>query len=480
LTGATDNFQANLDNIKQEHEAASAFRFAPVSMMSIKNVSSLSFTRVSNGLAHRKSWSLFYVTQIRPQAARASSPIRQLWRGAPPPLRHGVNQVLTYGLQCVGQVRGSLERGGQPSAPICVMGLHRAVLGIGRGARLFQTTLSSIGVPTTAWDVSEVLGDDLTLPPPPSDFSSATTVVTHLNPIEHLHALARYTGPRPKRGYRVGYWAWETSQVPDPWLAGVAAVDEIWCPSTFTAHSIRRLLGSRRPIRVIPHPIVPGLVGQADKAKFGLPTDKVIFFTACDLRSSINRKNPLGAIEAFQRSGCGARGEAILLIKVHGDFAGSGLPALQQAAERTPGVQIMDVKLSAYEMRALRSSIDVVLSPHRSEGFGLVLAEAMQAGKPVIATGWSGNMDFMDRNSAALISSKEVPVVDPSGIYQTGTWAEPDLDHAALLIERLAGSAEERKRLGDAGATKIAAYSNLHEWQNRVCKHLGIETPPRH
>jgi hypothetical protein len=84
-------------------------------------------------------------------------------------------------------------------------------------------------------------------------------------------------------------------------------------------------------------------------------------------------------------------------------------------------------------------------------------------------------MDFMDGTSTALIMSKEVPVVDSSGTYSTGTWAEPDVEHAALLITRLANNAQERESLGLAGARKIAAFSNTQAWQKRVCKLLGIK-----
>jgi glycosyltransferase involved in cell wall biosynthesis len=402
---------------------------------------------------------------------------RQLWRLAPKPLRHAVNQVITKGAQVVGQARGGLERGAKRGAPICVMGLHRAVLGIGHGARLFQAALDSAHVTTTAWDVSSLLTTDVSLPAPASDPAIANTVVAHLNPIEHLHALALYAGPRPKRGFRVGYWAWETSSLPRNWLSGISAIDEIWCPSQFTAHAVRDLIGGARPVHVVPHPMAPRPQALADKARFGLSDDKVVFFAACDLRSSIERKNPLGAIEAFARSGCGRRGEGALLVKVHGDFPGSGLKALQVAANKVPGVTILDKKLSADDMASLQSSIDVVLSPHRSEGFGLVLAEAMFAGKPVIATDWSGNMDFMDETCAALIRSKIVPVDDSSGVYTTGTWAQPDLDHAAALIERLANDAAERHRLGVAGGARIAAFANPRDWQEQVFKLLGIAAP---
>ena len=149
-----------------------------------------------------------------PLQMKDRSPIRNLLRQAPEPLRQAVKVGMTKAAQTIGQIRGRMERGGPPSQSVCVMGLHRSVLGLGRGARLFQTALGDIGIKATAWDVSAFLGDDSTLPAPVQDFSDVSTVVTHLNPIEHVHLLAVLKGPRPKRGFRVGYWAWETSQLP--------------------------------------------------------------------------------------------------------------------------------------------------------------------------------------------------------------------------------------------------------------------------
>ena len=125
-------------------------------------------------------------------------------------------------------------------------------------------------------------------------------------------------------------------------------------------------------------------------------------------------------------------------------------------------------------MKSLRSSIDIVLSPHRSEGFGLVLAEAMRAGKPVIATGWSGNLDFMDHKSAALIDAKEVPASDRNNMYNTGVWAQPDLDHAASLIFRLANDRVERERLGLAGQRKIEEFADAARWKSLVETRLRL------
>jgi glycosyltransferase involved in cell wall biosynthesis len=100
---------------------------------------------------------------------------------------------------------------------------------------------------------------------------------------------------------------------------------------------------------------------------------------------------------------------------------------------------------------------DIVLSLHRSEGFGLVLAEAMLLGRPVIATGWSGNMAFMDAGSTALVDYRLVAADDPRQVYTGAAWAEPDQASAVQHLRHLADHADARHALGAAGQRTATA-----------------------
>jgi glycosyltransferase involved in cell wall biosynthesis len=285
-------------------------------------------------------------------------------------------------------------------------------------------------------------------------------LVLHVNAPQVPFALLRL-GRAAMRGRRiVGYWAWELPVAPASWRAGLAFVHEIWAPSRFTAAALEPLLPGR--VRVVPHPVAvhppaPSALGRVD---FGLPADAVVTLVAFNLGSSFERKNPLGAIAAH-RMAFGDRADRVLLLRVGNphhfpaDFA-----RLRAAADR-PNIRIDTRTLPAADNHALMAACDIVLSLHRSEGFGLVPAEAMLLGIPVVATDWSGNTDFMDAGCAAMVPVRLVPAHDPRGVFMApgAMWAEPDVAAAAAHLVRLADDPVARRALGRAG--HVAAQARL-------------------
>jgi glycosyltransferase involved in cell wall biosynthesis len=173
----------------------------------------------------------------------------------------------------------------------------------------------------------------------------------------------------------------------------------------------------------------------------------VVVLVSFNLASSFARKNPFAAIAAF-RGAFGDRPDRILVLKIgHPEHAPADFARLAQMV-RAPNIRLETQTLPPEDRHALTACADIVLSLHRGEGFGLVLAEAMLLGKPVIATGWSGNTDFMDATNAALVSYRLVPARDDRSVYR-GLWAEPDVAEAATLLRRLADDADLRRNLGE-------------------------------
>jgi glycosyltransferase involved in cell wall biosynthesis len=248
----------------------------------------------------------------------------------------------------------------------------------------------------------------------------------------------------------IGCWNWELPNVPTEWRAGARFVHEAWVSSRFTASAVQALLPGR--VRVVPCPVAvtPVLPAPMDRTAFGLPGDAVVVLVSANLASSFSRKNPLAAIEAF-RMAFGDRADRVLVLKLgNPDHFPADFAQIVAAVGDAPNIRLHTRTLPAEQSLALTAAADVVLSLHRSEGFGLVLAEAMLLGKPVVATGWSGNMDFMDDTTAMLVPSRLVAPNDPRGVYRAcgAMWAEPDIQAAATMLRRLADDTALRLELG--------------------------------
>ena len=298
-------------------------------------------------------------------------------------------------------------------------------------------------------------------------------VLSHLNPPE-LERFLQHSGARILAAcYHIGYWAWELPNPPIAWKNVFRYVDEIWAPSTFTADALRLLAPAGFPICVVPHPVLAGVDAQPDYERFSLPTDRCHILVAFDLKSTIARKNPYGALEAYFKVFPSSSDTATLVLKVSGKAAAPEIfRELYARCSLRPDIYVIDDALTDREMATLTASSDVILSLHRAEGFGLLLAEGMRLGKAVVATGWSGNMDFMDADTSALVEFTLVPVVDSQGMYSGGYWAEPNVDHAASILRWLINNPEERKALGGRARTRIETQFSPEVWAKVVCDRL--------
>jgi glycosyltransferase involved in cell wall biosynthesis len=350
---------------------------------------------------------------------------------------------------------------------IAIVGELSRASGLGEGARLMIAGLEQLRVPCWPVDVSACFPGNsagMRAVSPPA-VPRGVPLVIHVNPPMLARALLHL--PRALvRGRRiVGHWAWELPIADPSWRIGAGFVHEVWAPSRFTAEALQPLTQER--VRVVPYPVtaVPSMISVPARAHFGLPDGAVVVLVSFNLASSFERKNPLGAIAAF-RLAFGGRMDRLLVVKVinTGHFPEDFARLL--AAAGAPNIRLMTEHLSFEATQTLSASVDIVMSLHRSEGFGLVPAEAMLLGKPVIATGWSGNMDFMDDRCAALTGYRLVPASDPRGVFQVpgAVWAEPDVADAAAHLRRLADDPAARRELGErarAAATERLGTAGL-------------------
>lgn len=339
---------------------------------------------------------------------------------------------------------------------IRVTGFFNEVLGIGRGAQMTAGALEGAGYAVVREDLRPL--HHKLLSRAPADFDAPAEVwLIHANPPETGLALMAHRAEVWADMYRIAYWVWESDLVPADWVWAAQFMHEIWVPSDFVREAFARSFTAAgqaaeiAKLRVKPHPVrVPEPLAETDRAE-------VSVLTLFDPRSSLERKNPEAAIRVWRRAFPQASASARLLIKTHsGADRHPACQALRQSVRDRPDIGFMCETLDDAATLALIADSDVVVSLHRGEGFGLPLAEAMAAGKAVLATGWSGNMQFMNANSACPVPFRLIPA-DKRHNGPAARWAEPDIDAAAESLKKLVADKGLRQRLGAQARTDIAA-----------------------
>lgn len=338
-----------------------------------------------------------------------------------------------------------------------IIGFFEHEFGIGESARCCANAAKAAGIPV-ALNLSRV-GTGSTSAAAPWSGSYSRTNPHRVN-LFHLDSpqmrlLDPAYGPQFRAGhYNIAYWAWELPEYPDYSLWNLDYVDEVWVPSEFVRRSMA--VKSPVPVLVMPHAVEFESPAGASRGQFGLPPDDFLFLVIYDINSSQRRKNPQAAIEAFRAAFPSAQGVK-LIVKTHGaEKNPDDFRALQESLGNSPDIILINRTLSRGELRALQSLCDCFVSLHRSEGFGLALAECMYLGKPVIATNWSGNLEFMDERDACMVNYRLVEITESCGPYKKGQlWAEPDIAHAAQWMKKIAGDAALRGEIAMKGRERI-------------------------
>lgn len=258
----------------------------------------------------------------------------------------------------------------------------------------------------------------------------------------------------------LAHWAWEVQDFPAKWAAGFDWFDEIWVASHFIQEGLARV--SPVPVRAVPYSVTLPASNKPLPALVGLPQGRFVFLFIFDLASYAARKNPRGLIRAFNKA-FRRDDNALLVLKIaHSEADPAGLAELQRAAQDA-NILITDAVLGRDQVGTLLDAADCYVSLHRAEGFGLTMAEAMLRGKPVIATGYSGNMDFMNAANSYPVRYRLTSIGHPYGPYQKDfVWAEPDIDHAAELMRYVYENRDTARAVGARAREDVAKQLNPH------------------
>jgi glycosyltransferase involved in cell wall biosynthesis len=259
--------------------------------------------------------------------------------------------------------------------------------------------------------------------------------------------------------YNIIYPAWELERYPTEWAEKLDYFDEIWAPSMFIKNSIEKVCN--KPVLHMPLACEVILNEYRSRRYFGIPESDYVFLFFFDIRSYYTRKNPKGILSCFKEIfSSKTHPQARLVIKINGAELSHEL--VQQLKEElcslSPKVNFFPQVMTDNEIKNLIRCSDCFISLHRSEGFGRGMAEAMALGKPVIATGYSGNLDFMNSEIAYLLDYILIPVKEGEyPHYENQVWAEPNLSQAVLHIQSLLEKPEEGRKKGAAAKRHMGA-----------------------
>ncbi|WP_184400239.1 glycosyltransferase family 4 protein [Rhizobium sp. BK650] len=360
-----------------------------------------------------------------------------------------------------------------PRRPVEIVGYLSMVAGVGESARLCAVALSQAGREIMLADVSTHPDESKLVEwaPALASGSQPGSRIWHLNPPMLPRAILKMGLGNFTRAFNIGYWAWELEVVPAEWRNAMHYMNAVFVPSEFTRRAIAPLTSA--PVIVVPHPVTERPVAEDIRQKFGIADDAFLVSFIFSAGSSINRKNPRAAIEAFRLFGAECP-DAFLLMKASGNPArDEALRTLMQSVEGDPKIRIVTDNLASLEINGIIRDSDAYLSLHRSEGFGLTVAEAIMYRTPVVSTGWSGTADFCDPANTWLVEPSLIPVVDDHPEFaglKDAVWADPSPVAAAAHLKSIYSDPDAAKQKAEGARDYLVRHLAEHSYDKALSR----------
>jgi glycosyltransferase involved in cell wall biosynthesis len=409
------------------------------------------------------------------------------WAGTQGAAEMGYDPRLVNGMELseqigvAGQGRPLVHTSAPLPAGVNVCGYIRNESGLGTLARALIESVSLLDLDVALKDVSAQSvnrSDDPTF----TEFDDAHPHPVNLicvNADQAVEVRAQAESFFQSR-YNVGYWCWELPTFPAKWHDRFDLFDEIWVPSSLIANALAPV--SPVPVVRMPPAVLAHnedidsdpLHRERGRAALKLRPDDCLFLFIFDFHSYFERKNPLAVVEAFKRAFSSSDSASLVIKCVNGRSDASALGRLRAAA-RGARIRIISEYVDRSQMSDLLAASDAYVSLHRCEGFGFTIAEAMSIGKPVIATGWSGNTDFMDVSNSYPVAFELAEIQKDVGPYEAGQiWAEPSIDHAASLMREVFDHPDAARNRGDAAREHIRKSYSPEQMARVLAERLSI------
>jgi len=270
----------------------------------------------------------------------------------------------------------------------------------------------------------------------------------YLRQIQHKHT-----------SIKIGFWHWEQTKLPERLLSSFEGLDEIWVPSAFVQEAVSSI--SPIPVFKVPHAVAFDIQQHLNRSAFNIPHDRFAVLVMYDFHSYRFRKNPEAAIEAFNLATKQNKSMTLVIKTINAHHYAEDYNELKNKVSHLPSVIFIDEVYSNDKIRALQKVCDCLISLHRAEGFGFAPAEMMFLGKPVIATGWSGNMEFMTPMNSFPINYTLKKLERNVGVYESGLeWAEADVEHASYCLTQVINDKNLYERISKLARATLVTHFN--------------------
>jgi ADP-heptose:LPS heptosyltransferase/glycosyltransferase involved in cell wall biosynthesis/SAM-dependent methyltransferase len=330
--------------------------------------------------------------------------------------------------------------------------------GYGQAARAYLHALHQAGIALTVVDLASSRARQVEDPLVDSLIGQPTDVDFHL-----FHGTPPFWARQafPLRNV-IAMTVWETDTMPTQWRPILAHAIDVWLPCEFNSNVFSAALG--KPVFKLPHPVfLAEANGDAADEIINdgeIQPDDFVFYSIFEWQ---DRKSPERTMEAYFRA-FREEDHTLLVLKTNPGAAAVAARALAEMRRRTGSRARATVHAEAWseaQIAALHARGDCYVSLHRGEGWGYPLFEAASRGNPVIATGYSGPLDFLAADAHCLVRHTLTAVRQPYAYYRPSmNWAEPDIIHATELMRAIRTEPEEpRKRATEAAKGLVRDFS---------------------
>ncbi len=373
----------------------------------------------------------------------------------------------------VNRGRKPLNRNKKPDG-VNIIGLVRAQMGLGQSARLLADMMEAAQIPYTLYDFALPNGlmsaNEYAYDHKISQSLPYNINLIHINPDEMQLMYSRLPADTWDYSYNIAFWLWELETIPESWTQYFSMLDEIWTPSEFISENLRKV--TDLPVRTVPYWVTADTDEKYTRSFFGLPQDKFLFLTMYDSNSTMERKNPMGAVRAFKNAFKAENTSVGLVVKVN-NAREADLSVLHEALKDYDNIYYITETLEKVQVNSLIKACDVFVSLHRAEGFGLVMAEAMINGTPCIATNWSSNTEFMNNNVACMVGYDFVTLDHDCPPYKKGSvWADARISEASDYMVRLVSDKEFYQKMQEHAKDYIEEKLGKEQAMDRLKENI--------